>query len=128
MLSACDYQWKRAITRVNLIWEAKCPTGWRTANFASFPEILRKPCHSLHLSMSAAIRSADSCAFSITFSITFRASLTRASTCDRCQVLPKGILRLTGLFVPLFSLPLPNHVSAECPKPLFSLSVTLPLT
>lgn len=95
MLSVCDYQWKRAITHVNLILEAKRPTGWRTANFSSFPEILCKPCRSLHLSMSAAISSADSCTFRITFSITFRASLTRASTSNRCQVLPKEILRLT---------------------------------
>lgn len=49
MLSVCDYQWKCAITRVNLILEAKCPTGWHIANFFSFPVILCKSCHFPHL-------------------------------------------------------------------------------
>lgn len=31
MLSVCDYQWKCAITCINLILEAKCPTGWQIA-------------------------------------------------------------------------------------------------
>lgn len=100
MLSVCDYQWKRAITRVNLILEAKCPTGWRIANFFSFPVILCKPCHSLHLSRSAAIRSADSCTFSI------RVSLTRASTPDRCQCCRRRSwrdLQTTGVCAFLFS-------------------------
>lgn len=125
MLSVCDYQWKRAITRVNLILEAKCPTGWRIANFSSFPAILCKPCHSPHLSMSAAISNADACTFSI------RASLTRASTSDRCQCCRRRSwwdLQDLQEFAPFFSLPLPNHVSAKCPKPLFSVSVAVPLT
>lgn len=36
MLNVCDYQWKCATTCINLILEARCPSGWHIANFFLF--------------------------------------------------------------------------------------------
>lgn len=79
MLSVCDYQWKCAITRINLILEAKCPTGWHIANFFLLPcDSLQTPA----LPPSLHVRSHQQHCLLYT---EHSGTLTGASPPDRCQ-------------------------------------------